>query len=1024
MLIAINPHLIDKGSNDQIALANAKFENRDIDAETLAGEIKNGYAFCAQHKPGGRKRAGFIAAGYLAVDIDSGLTLEAARADPYFQRYATILYTTPSHSADAHRFRVVFELEQPITDPERMKQALTGLTARFGGDSACVDACRMFFGSTASTPEVYGNKLPVAEVESLLVRAQERRVDSDTTGEEASRRRSPVRSRINIPLDTVVRSDRGVVALLSETPSGTRIFCPQHVDKRPSAITLRNKSGNPGLSCSACNATFFLEDGSGRRSLKPYRFDYHWNAVLNVSHEQYEAYADEDGHVNVSQIYGGRVQVLNKRHLPFDELVPTVVAAGGFKFNEDDVRSRAERLALHFDIPDATATGLITDTPLTLIRSPKGTGKTEWLGRLVKMFRGAGVSVLLIGHRRALITATAHRVGLTSYLGELDSETDVGRQGAAPTSHYAICVDSLPRMDPSVHHYDVVLIDEVEQVFAHLLADTLKEGRREALHTLRHYLKTAKALYVLDADLSSVTVELLHAVFGAESPAYQAIINQWQPTGRTVHLYDGSRFDVLAGELAASLNRRERCFVCSNSKKLIEELHSGLVKQVTRPLRTLLITSENSQKADIQAIIRDIKTKALDYDAIFTSPALGTGIDITFEDDAQEIDAVFGFFRARINTHFDIDQQLARVRNPKRICVWISPEEFTFESDSEAIKAELLLSEAQHRQFLRIDPDGTKVYDQDEFYDTVFSTVTASQRASKNRLRHNFIELRRSNGWTVEVVGADESLSDAGQAVAKHGKTERRRIEFERLLSARQISAEDYDGLRQAADADRLREADIPSMRRYEIEAFYLMDATMYLLEEDDEHRLRSAVLAYENLVASDDELRRRDQYAESSLIPDKPQHLLKKHVLRDLLQAAHVMRSGVFDRTAVIDASMQGAFATYCLKHKAQIERLFEVSVRQNTRRDPIRQLQGLLSVVGLSVVKDRRDQSDGASRTFYRLSEERLDRIEGWAQRRRDADLRESWKHGRTSSPTSSEPESQLCAASYKSVDPLDPV
>ena len=41
--------------------------------------------------------------------------------------------------------------------------------------------------------------------------------------------------------------------------------------------------------------------------------------------------------------------------------------------------------------------------------------------------------------------------------------------------------------------------------------------------------------------------------------------------------------------------------------------------------------------------------------------AWGTGVDITFDNNAQLIDVVYGFFQARVNTHFDIDQQLSRV---------------------------------------------------------------------------------------------------------------------------------------------------------------------------------------------------------------------------------------------------------------------------------------------------------------------------------------------------------------------------
>jgi hypothetical protein len=639
------------------------------------------------------------------------------------------------------------------------------------------------------------------------------------------------------------------------------------------------------------------------------------------------------------------------------------------------------------------------------------------------MFKGHDVSVLLIGHRRALISATAHRIGLTSYLGEFEEDDAGPRTVVMPTEHYAICVDSLPRMNPRVDKYEVVLIDEVEQVFSHLLSDTLKEDRREALHTLRHYLQNAKAIYALDADLSSVTIDLLDAVFQADSPAYQAIVNQWQPVDRSIDIYEGPKPDQLVGELTASIERGERCFVCSNSKKLVEELRGGIAGRVARPLNMLVITSDNSQDAEIQAVIRDIKVRALEYDVIFTSPALGTGIDITFEGDAQGIDAVFGFFRARINTHFDIDQQLSRVRNPKRICVWISAEEFRFETDAEAIKAELLGSEAQHQKFLRLERDGTKVYDRDEFYETIFSVVTAAQRASKNRLRQNFMDLRQANGWTVNVVGADPDLSREGKFISERGKAERRHAEFERILRARQVTADEYDALRRDAERERLKEADLPTMRRYEIESFYLTDVTLDLLEEDNERRLRNAITWYELLMASDEDLARRDHYAEPDLTSDKPFFLLKKKVLQDLLKMAHLIDEGRLARNAVMDASRLTEFSSYCFEQKAQIERLFDIGVRTDARRNPITQLKLILKLIGLGLVKHGRDQSGGTSKVLYRLNSAGLDQLEKWTALRAP-ESREEWRRRRTASKTSADFDGDLPSETGASVDPLDAV
>lgn len=978
MLIAINRNFIDKPSEENLRAHHSKFTNRNIDAAAVAKEIKNGHAFCAEHKPGKRSTAGFVAAGFLALDIDHGLTLEAARADSFFGKYATILYATPSHTAEKHRFRIVFELEQPITDAKRMKAALTGLATRFGGDKACTDPCRMFFGSSSSDPEVFDRKLPDTVVDDLVKRGEER-VIANGPGGENSLRLSPVHSRINIPRQTIVRTDRGELKLLSDVPVRTRIFCPQHADQRASAVTLRNRSGNPGLYCSACAATYFLDDGRQRAS---YIFDYGWRSVLSLSYDEYTSNADDDGFVDLEELRG--VKVLDQRHLEYRE--------------EDHytLEDRRPQDLLIFDEP--------TDSPtperslverLTLVKSPKGTGKTEWLGKIVQSQSARGSSVLLIGHRRSLISATAARIGLTCYLSETDSDETVSF--TSPTTQYAICLDSLHKIDTQIHRYDMVLIDEVEQVFAHLLSNTLRDVRREALHTLSFYLKNAKAIYALDADLSSVTIELFHAIFGGNPPEVRVLMNEWQPTGRSINLYDQANHHQLLGELVDSLNRGERCFVCSNSKKLIEEIHQGVLQQIGRELKTLCITSENSQKADIQDFILNIKSRALEYDAIFTSPALGTGIDVTFDDNAQHIDSVFGFFRTRINTHFDIDQQLARVRNPKRVCVWVSPEEFNFETDSEAIKAEILASESQHKQFLRIETDGRKIYDEDPLYETVYSTITAAQRASKNHLKKNFIELRESDGWTIEKSEDNSSLKASGRTSAQLGKDARIKAGFERILGARCLTTEEYDSLKCSAKKGTILDEDTFAMRRYEIESFYRKDATIDLLEEDSDRKLREAINRYEFLMTEDAELQRRDLSAEMQLVPDKPHYVLKKKHLSNLLNRASLLKSGVFIEDAVIDASMLGEFSAYCLKEKPTIERLFDLNLRRDVVRDPIKQLKQVLGLFGLSLTKIDRDQSGGRSRTLYQLDADKLNSMRNWVSRRADETLAKQWMNMR---------------------------
>ena len=1010
MLIAINRHLIDKASADALKTANGLFENLDVTTQELVTLIDRGFAFCAQHHSNWRASKNFTVAGFLAVDIDHGLHVETVQNDPYFQQYGCLLYTTPSHKPDAHRFRLIFELETPITDGEALRRALTGLIVKFGADGSCKDPCRMFFGSRGSYPVVNGKRLPPSEVEALQIRGDESRILTASSGNSSMGVRSVIRSRITVDFNTSVRTANGNPDLLRDLPPRTSIFCPQHIDNRPSAFTLRNRHGVAGFSCSACNATFFVDDGSGIQH-SDYQFDYHWNSILALNYEQYSNHMDHDGNIDMSAVLGGRVRQWGEaRYLLYDEPTPTLIP------QFEPVRPRTgvemgEKLVA-FDFK--------ARADITLIKSPKGTGKTEWLKRLVEDAKAANLSVLLVGHRRALISATAERIGLTSYLAEPEEGDENAPKYRIPNRYYAVCVDSLDKLNTQFDRYDLVVIDEVEQVIAHLLSATLREHRQEALLRFQYYLQQAGTMYLLDADLNSVTIEVLEILLDdGIDRTFQVLLNWWQPENRVVHLYQGTKPDALMGELIGSLSRGERCFVCSNSKEFVDKLAGEVEIRFGSDKKTLKITSDNSSKPEIQAIVKDIRHRALDYDVIFTSPALGTGIDITFEGDAALIDTVYGFFQARINTHFDIDQQLSRVRNPKRINVWVSPQEFHFETDSEAIKSELLASGAEHRKLLRIERNGKLVYD--EMYDTIYSVVTASQRASKNRLRHHFIELRRSSGWAVEEVAVDKETTRLGKEIGKAGKEALRQVRFEQILTAPAITSERFEALKKEQRTETLKDSDRAAMRRYEIESFYRTDATPELLATDDEGRLRQSIRTFEILMADNEALRQKDMWETDSLTPDQGQLLLKKQLLRAIFEAAGVMREGAFDVDIAVETAQLDRFTHAVVERKIEIERHFGVQLRADVTNKPVRQLKDLLALVGLSFGPPRTEQRDKAKRYFYRLDTPPLRTVSDWTDVRRDPHRLESWAASRDDS-ISSEGSGSVQGDPEDISDPLD--
>lgn len=100
----------------------------------------------------------------LALDFDNGLTLDEALRDSFFIENASFLYTTFSHTEEHNKFRVVFCLEEPLTDYEELVKVMEFLFERYPyADKACKDGSRLFFGGRKVIEFNYDNLLPVEE---------------------------------------------------------------------------------------------------------------------------------------------------------------------------------------------------------------------------------------------------------------------------------------------------------------------------------------------------------------------------------------------------------------------------------------------------------------------------------------------------------------------------------------------------------------------------------------------------------------------------------------------------------------------------------------------------------------------------------------------------------------------------------------------------------------------------------------------------------------------------------------------
>jgi hypothetical protein len=227
---------------------------------------------------------------------------------------------------------------------------------------------------------------------------------------------------------------------------------------------------------------------------------------------------------------------------------------------------------------------------LTLVRSPKGTGKTAGVANLI---RGAG-RVILIGHRRSLIRQSCARLDLRCYL-------DDQKGGRGAQDRYGVCLDSLGKISGGSRH-DVIVLDESEQLLAHFLSDTIDRreggGRDRLFQDFAIMLRRAKKVVALDADLGWITFATLTRMLPGV-PVHLWMNDATPGEDRVVEVYQSK--EHLVAELMQAVADGKRCFVTSNSKALVETIASALAREFSNRSQ-IVITADTAGARRVQTV--------------------------------------------------------------------------------------------------------------------------------------------------------------------------------------------------------------------------------------------------------------------------------------------------------------------------------------------------------------------------------------------------------------------------------------
>jgi hypothetical protein len=328
------------------------------------------------------------------------------------------------------------------------------------------------------------------------------------------------------------------------------------------------------------------------------------------------------------------------------------------------------------------------------VKSPKGTGKTYDLIKLIAQTHAQGRKVLLLTHRIVLGRAICKAVGIP-WIEEMNSDADRKTEGKA--MGFGLCVDSLHPLsqaafNPLAWEGALVIVDEVEQVFWHLLnASTCRENRQAILSTMRtlfqSVLSTDGTVRLQDADLSDISIDFVREFAETDIKPWIAV-NHWQPSEPwqikfydTQHVKGGTKDDpsgLLKDSVDHVTNGGKIWVSCDSQKakskhgtKTLEKYYRSRCpgKKILRIDAETVANPEHPAYQCAEKIQGSEKIKdglAALYDIIICSPSLATGVSVDLR---GHFTAVFGIFQGAISDN-EVRQSLARVREPVPRFVW------------------------------------------------------------------------------------------------------------------------------------------------------------------------------------------------------------------------------------------------------------------------------------------------------------------------------------------------------------------
>ncbi|MHC0068017.1 plasmid replication protein, CyRepA1 family [Nostoc sp. UIC 10890] len=484
---------------------------------------------------------------------------------------------------------------------------------------------------------------------------------------------------------------------------------------------------------------------------------------------------------------------------------------------------------------------------LIILKAPKGTGKTEWLATEVAKAHDQDRRVLIITHRIQLGEALCDRFGV-NYVTEVRTNETGALLG------YGVCVDSLhqesqARFNPNDWANDVIIIDECDQVFWHLLnsGTEVQKRRVSVLKNLKQLVQNVLGssqgkIYLSSADVSDTDVKYVLSLAGEYRVNPFVIVNNYRHVAGNCYNYSGNNPKNLIAALDKAIAKGGHHLLCCSAQKAKSKWGTQALEERFRRkfphLRILRIDSESVADPSHAAFgcIAHLNEILTQYDLVIASPSLETGVSI---DIRGHFDGVWGIFQG-VQPVNSVRQMLARLRETVDRHIWVREWGMGVVGNGSTtigglLRSQHVATQANIALLSAADNDDYSFVDQNfqpeslQTWGKRGSVINVEMRRYRESVLAGLVE----DGYTViDALDAEDDESGAVIESVKAASQELYTAECKAIANSPTISDAE---LKKLLDARAKTKTERHQQRKAELSRRYEVDVTPELVEKDDD---------------------------------------------------------------------------------------------------------------------------------------------------------------------------------------------